>query len=574
MMINTVSLNSPVVATLCFIAAVTVGAESEPADFAVMNSETTELLHRLETTGLTPELQLRAESLIGRYRNARRAGSESDDAIAEVQIHKLKETMRDCGPADWKTSLRERFEEFQQVNPKFDKDGNPEFQPIHLNRHAHYAGGFSIDGFRFTATTNTGFVWGFLTNPNIREWGILDSSGDPVRFTLLHFQWRSGWRIHPEISDPTDKIVLQTIPEGLKKDHSYLIWFQFATDDEIDLRIVYSFASAPENPIQIASALRFESKFEATKAAAERGDKQAQYTLGYMYQFNNAVPMNLPLALSWHKKAAEQGHADAANQIGNICITGMGVQKPDAAEGIKFYTRGAELGSSDAMCNLGEACFYGWGGKPDMDGAFKWYEKATKLGNVLAEGKLGYLYKKRTNIPEAFGCFYHAAHGGDPTAATSLGISYFKGEGTEANDLEAFRWLVRGHWARNSSAPYYLASLYYEGREVDRNYKKAFRIFKQGADIGEPFCQFRVGKMYYDGEAVTQDYVAALRYLKYAGQHKIADAAFLVGAIYENGLGTSKDTVESEKWYKIAADLGDENARQKITRHDPPTGDF
>jgi TPR repeat protein len=571
-------MNRVLCSALLVLAVAGSAAETETTpDLTAANERAQQVISKLDTTSLTPDVQVEAEELIAEYRKVFRDSSESEAAaVAEVQIHKLKEAMRDAGPDNWLEAIRKNAAAFQEVKQHVDKDGNPEFQEISLNRHAHYAGGQSFDGFKFVATSENGFVWGFLTNPKIGEWGILDVSGEPVRFEYFHFQYRSGWQIHPETNDRTDKIVLQTIPNGLKKQHAYIIWFQMATDDEIKLRVVYDFNRAPENGMKIAMALQFKSKYESTKAAAEAGDKEAQYRLGFMYQHWNAAPMDVPLAVKWYKKAAEQGYPDAANQIGNIYLTGMGGMKPDASEGMKFYIRGAEIGSDDAMNNLGDVYFYGWGIKPNTEHAMKWYSKATELGNVLAEGKLGYLYRKSKDIPEAiqkaFSHYQHAALAGDASAATNLGICYYKGEGTAINDLQAFRWLVRGNWEKCESAPYYLGSLYFEGRGVDRNLKKAFKIFREGIAKKEPWCNFKAGQMLYDGEGVKQDYGEALRCLKYAGQHKVAAAAFLVGVAYENGRGVEKDMVEANKWYKTAADLGDENGRQKLIKHEPAAG--
>tara|TARA_B100001123_G_C15307316_1_gene1023134 strand:+ start:594 stop:899 length:306 start_codon:yes stop_codon:yes gene_type:complete len=45
------------------------------------------------------------------------------------------------------------------------------------------------------------------------------------------------------------------------------------------------------------------------KAAAENGDAEAQYNLGWAYDFAKGFPEGDKEAVKWFRKAAEQGHA-------------------------------------------------------------------------------------------------------------------------------------------------------------------------------------------------------------------------------------------------------------------------
>ena len=56
--------------------------------------------------------------------------------------------------------------------------------------------------------------------------------------------------------------------------------------------------------------------------------------------------------MKWYRKAAEQGHADAQNNLGLCYQYGKGVAK-DYAEAVKWYRKAAEQGHARAQCNLG-----------------------------------------------------------------------------------------------------------------------------------------------------------------------------------------------------------------------------
>jgi uncharacterized protein len=47
------------------------------------------------------------------------------------------------------------------------------------------------------------------------------------------------------------------------------------------------------------------------ESAAEQGDADAQYRLALMYFVGEGTPQDFKAAIKWHKKAAEQGHAQS-----------------------------------------------------------------------------------------------------------------------------------------------------------------------------------------------------------------------------------------------------------------------
>ena len=66
------------------------------------------------------------------------------------------------------------------------------------------------------------------------------------------------------------------------------------------------------------------------REAAERGDAQAQYLLGFMYASGEGVSGDDVEAVKWLRKAAEQGHAGAQYNLGVMYGNGDGVAEDDA----------------------------------------------------------------------------------------------------------------------------------------------------------------------------------------------------------------------------------------------------
>lgn len=66
-----------------------------------------------------------------------------------------------------------------------------------------------------------------------------------------------------------------------------------------------------------------------------------------MYRKGRCVPQNDKKAVSWYKKAAEQGNALAQNNLGDMYLAGRGVPK-DETEAVTWYKKAAEQGNEDA----------------------------------------------------------------------------------------------------------------------------------------------------------------------------------------------------------------------------------
>ena len=78
------------------------------------------------------------------------------------------------------------------------------------------------------------------------------------------------------------------------------------------------------------------------RAAAERGDAEAQYNLGLRYEKGEGVEMNQMQAVYWYKKAAEQGDIYAQFNIGDCFYNGDGVEI-NYAQAVFWYKKAAEV---------------------------------------------------------------------------------------------------------------------------------------------------------------------------------------------------------------------------------------
>ncbi|MBI2823035.1 MAG: sel1 repeat family protein [Acidobacteria bacterium] len=119
------------------------------------------------------------------------------------------------------------------------------------------------------------------------------------------------------------------------------------------------------------------------RAAAEKGDANAQVSLGNMFFSGQGVTRDHGEALKWYRMAAEQGNPSAEVYLGNMSFSGMEVPK-DYAEAVKWYRMAAEKGFAPGQVNLGLMYSYGLGVPQDYVEAHVWFNLAGIQGDPSA----------------------------------------------------------------------------------------------------------------------------------------------------------------------------------------------
>jgi hypothetical protein len=90
------------------------------------------------------------------------------------------------------------------------------------------------------------------------------------------------------------------------------------------------------------------------RKAADQGDAAAQFVLGVMYDNGHGVPQDYTQAVSWSRKAADQGHADAMFNLGAMYYSGRGLPQ-DFVEALKWRSLAASRASADEQKAFADA---------------------------------------------------------------------------------------------------------------------------------------------------------------------------------------------------------------------------
>jgi uncharacterized protein len=116
---------------------------------------------------------------------------------------------------------------------------------------------------------------------------------------------------------------------------------------------------------------------------AVRGDADAQFNLAQAYRFGRGVPADMRQAEEWYRRAAQQGHLQAEDNLGLIMF-----QNGDARNAMPFIERSANRGEARAQYVLGTALFNGDTMQKDWPRAYGYMTRASASGLSRASAAL------------------------------------------------------------------------------------------------------------------------------------------------------------------------------------------
>lgn len=117
---------------------------------------------------------------------------------------------------------------------------------------------------------------------------------------------------------------------------------------------------------------------------ARRGNTEAQYELGYLYEHGTGRHRDYAIAAQWYRRAAEAGHMNAQYRLGTFYGYGRGVEQDDE-EAARWYRVAGEQGVAAAQYALGRAYEHGRGVEQGDEEASRWYLRAVHQGHFEAK---------------------------------------------------------------------------------------------------------------------------------------------------------------------------------------------
>jgi len=193
------------------------------------------------------------------------------------------------------------------------------------------------------------------------------------------------------------------------------------------------------------------ANFADISAKAEAGDLQAQFALGVLYAIGQSVPKDPGKAMTWWRKAAEQGYAPAQERLGTEYLFGPNA---DRGEAEIWLRRAAMQGNVHAQFWLGAAYQQGRFGSPNFAEALKWLRFAANKDNQDAQACLGQMYEDGEGVAQDYRTaakWYRKAAehvpdlGGANQGRHRLAQLYLDGTGVPKSNITAYMWFALAH---------------------------------------------------------------------------------------------------------------------------------
>lgn len=282
--------------------------------------------------------------------------------------------------------------------------------------------------------------------------------------------------------------------------------------------------------------------------SADKGDRDAQFQLGWMYSEGIGVEQNYSTAVYWYRKAAENNHAKAQCNLGSCYANGTGVAQ-SISEGFKWTLKAYKNGDDLAKSNM---VLY-----------FNEFKSLAENGNKNAVYYTAYCYYEgygtSKNYYNALKWFKIGAERGDDYCQNFLAIMYDEGKGTNVDKISAIYWFKKSAEQGNRGAQMNLAQRYKLGIDVEQDYLSAYHWYYLAAEHEDMEAECELGKMLLYGQGVKTDLAKALMFFEKSAQKGYEEAYYILGNLYWQGFGVEQNYKTAvDWWYKCSRSFEDE----------------
>lgn len=194
----------------------------------------------------------------------------------------------------------------------------------------------------------------------------------------------------------------------------------------------------------------------------------------------------------------------------------------------------------------------------DMASAVKDWTKAADVGHVGAAWLLGNLYDKGKAVPQsdslAFKYYEIAAKGGQPEAATRLGLIYREGNPDielKRDYTQAVHWFEVAALAPRADAQFYLGQMHRNGWGVPVDKSEGLRWYLLSAKKRFAPAFLELARIHFDGDGVDVNRVDAWAFLMLAQRYGNDEIKKLSDEMYDK-YGPLMEAGEKEKAARFA----------------------
>lgn len=188
------------------------------------------------------------------------------------------------------------------------------------------------------------------------------------------------------------------------------------------LALVFGLGNTDEKVEALLDNDDYAGAFNVAKAAASAGDAQGHDWLGWFYETGKGAPLDMGLAESHYRSAADGGDEHANWRLGVLIDMGKIGGTPE--EAVQRFQAGAARNHPDSIVSLAVMHATGRGTPKDSMKAFETYMRAARLkdgGGIRGVGIMYYLGEAvKPDLKEAMAWFLLSAALGNEDGEASM----------------------------------------------------------------------------------------------------------------------------------------------------------
>jgi TPR repeat protein len=277
---------------------------------------------------------------------------------------------------------------------------------------------------------------------------------------------------------------------GKKQDFSSaIIWYQKAAQQgHADALFLLGVSQIKGQGTQVNQSAGLKN----IRKAANKGQRVAQFTLGYLYKKgvikSKSGKASLKSANQWFKLSADQALPVAQVALGTHYAKGMGVEK-DLTQAATWFRKAYAQGNNLAGYNLATLFLKPKKTASEHKRGLNILQRTAENHHALSQIALANLYRKgsyglKQDGGKAIHWLKQAAENNSSLAQLSLGAIYLKGELVPANGSKARYWLSQAAGKGSSIAQMSLGAALIKGTVLPRDLTEAYIWFSLAATSG------------------------------------------------------------------------------------------
>ncbi|MGQ3890029.1 tetratricopeptide repeat protein [Legionella sp. CNM-1927-20] len=297
---------------------------------------------------------------------------------------------------------------------------------------------------------------------------------------------------------------------------------------------------------------------------ANKGDKDAELKLAFLYDKGLGGEENKELAFHWYQLAAEQDQPVAQYQLAQFYQLGRVDKVPNYDLAKKWYSQ-AQANYTPAAVALG---FIYETVDNDYRNALNSYLFAANKQDKVAQYNLALIYEMGKDIAvdyaKAQEFYIRAAEQGYAKAMNQLAGIYLRGDLGKRDEQLALSWYKKAAKAGDSSALYELGLLSETGVSTKLDFQEAVNFYQQAAHLGNEKAKLALARMYQHGLGVNKDSQHAASIYKELANNNNAYAQYQLALLYLDGSLGERQPEQGKELLKLASENGSWQARKMV----------